>query len=243
MIQEKIITEEDLIDPQDIITRALELNGLSVGQVNSDTTTFSQPITRYSIDSNLRSFLEEREFRFRPSDHGLHLINTQAHGDIGWRFDPNARELFLSPIVRIQIMQQERGVMVYPDIGGSLKASCMHEYSNYRLFLALTEYDQQSSDLSRRVVVNEGRLLIPWQELGLAGIRTVQELFNELFRNRELVESLARIYHLSPFRPHIYSPDQFEHPERKFIEEALQGTLLRQWRTQLEKFKQGLSVN
>jgi hypothetical protein len=73
--------------------------------------------------------------------------------------------------------------------------------------------------------------------MGLAGIRSIYTVFDEVYGKNKGVKLLADSPQLSPFEPPLLSQSWKETP---FVREEDQRALIKLWRSQLERFRESL---
>lgn len=240
-IQERIITADQLIPPISLVEQAANFKQLTLRSHDADGRAESSPICQVNLDRSLLEVLSKQGFvkQDRP-DKVFTLIDEKSGNTHGTTDYWNFREedsLVLSAGIFLFVNTQLRGVVLEPRVYGSF-ISPGHLPTHIRMAQAITGYTIEAPEVLRQVA-QEGKLVVTYREIGVSGVRTIRELFEELFGRRESVNRLAHS-HLSPFNPPVHSPAYGEHPEKNFVPEELQPILLQQWKKQLENFKSQL---
>ena len=159
-----------------------------------------------------------------------------------WNFKRDEKsgkfDLKISLSVDFSVSRPARGVVLYPRAHGTF-VSPVDELPNFRMVKALAESDQDAPELIKELAASNGRGVVNWTEIGLGGIMTVADLFEEFARGNEAVMQLA--YVTKVFDPTPLS----RHPslvEPLYIIEPEQAKLMADWRKQLEDYRNSLIV-
>lgn len=233
-----------------LLRRAAEYKGLTFPADTSRAC--SDPIATYTLDDALLRILAEQGIKRQP--------RPDCRGEIFTLVDENPQEehpgwapsnywnfkevegqehrfdLRMTLHAGLNISTEDRGVVLGPVAYGTFLSPADH-LPHFRMFQALTNQDGNALPVARELAGSDGNILVTWTELGLGGIRSIQDLFEEFAGGNESIERIARRQEV--FAPVPYPAHQ-NLADKLFIAEPAQPKVLRAWRAQLEEYRASL---
>ncbi len=155
-----------------------------------------------------------------------------------WKRTETAPQLTL--YFHLWVVEGRRGVCCEPHIWGNCSGGACHRPTVAKLTKCIAEYLPDAHPLIKGLDDKELVATIHWSTIGLGGVKSVGNLFDDLYRENKTVIELANSS-LSPFDPspkHKYMT--LENKDRLFVLEAEQTKLFKKWREQLQGFKDSL---
>lgn len=237
MINENLITEGQIIEKA---TKSLKNLTLNKGSFYYTSSLGSYEL----IDSKFADALKKAGFKITSRKDGiLTLSDENPQNEVSgwapstyWNFhnseekrDALNLELRLIP----HMNYKERGIIFWPWVKGGYLSACAH-LSSLRIFKVVAEYDKHAREPIKQVAQNE-KLIVPFKNIDLAGIRSIKTLFNEFMHGNDNLERLA-CSTASPFNPNPYSLEITSKTELLYAPEDIQALIFQVWETQLNNF-------
>lgn len=234
-----------------LFRKAAAHKGLRLHEGNSKA--YSEPIKEYVLDEKRLAVLAKRNIRRKDRLDGTNEIFTivdenpqeKAPGwspSNYWNFkladgDRHGFDLRITLSVSFIINFEKRGVVLMPRAHG-LFVSPVDHLPNFRMFKALVESDSEALAVTKELAASDGSIVVTWSELGLGGIRRLEELFAEFAGSNETVTRLGRDGNV--FDPAPYPRCCRHADDTLFIPEPAQPKLFETWRAQLNEYRSQL---
>jgi hypothetical protein len=132
-----------------------------------------------------------------------------------------------------QMNYKERGIVFFPHVWGGYLSS-IDILPSFRIFKVVAEYDKNANQFIKEIARNE-KLVVPFKDIKLAGIRHIKTLFNEFMCGNDSIERLAHST-ISPFNPNPYSFEITFKTEILYVPEDIQPLVFQAWQVQLTNF-------
>lgn len=240
--------------PQELCERAATTLGLSIADYSANHSATSRPFAEYPIDGELLTFLAKRSIRrhernddiltiadenpqspapgFAPSNHWNFKIkpspaeNEQPKFGLCFRFWNSVRE---------------RGVTLHPLVYGNAYLFPVDKLPNQRLFQALIAFKlpkiPRALAKAMETAEDSGNpITVPWFDMGLGGIREINDLFREFPGGVESIVDLARKDR------QVFTPNPYGFKDQLFVTEICHPKLFRAWKEQLDAYRKTLCV-
>lgn len=213
----------------------------------------STPVKRYVLDEDLLGHLALRGIKRqdRPDCNNKIFTLVDENSQVKfcgqapsncWNFtllDCDGERLKFDLCVDLSvgfgIDTKKRGVSLYPQVRGTF-VSAADQLPKFRMFEALVEHDGNAPLIAKELVAAGGELVVGWTSLGLAGIRSLVDLFGE-FADRRLIKNLAhqgQVFDPPPFPPCQNPADEL------FVIEPIQPGIFEAWREQVNRYATSL---
>ncbi|MBI5732665.1 hypothetical protein HY967_01755 [Candidatus Jorgensenbacteria bacterium] len=211
----------------------------------------SEVIGTFNLERGFISALEKQGFTFGPGTKPPHneMAYLSGHSDQRgsevfesdcWAWGKEEKNIQLTVYFRLSVAERERGVLCIPYVWGNCSGGACHRPTIDKFVKVVAEHFPDTHPLIREAVNADFRPVISWRDIGLGGIRSIEELFDELYGRNEKVAKLAGSS-LSPFDPDPNPRKSIlEVTDRAFVVETDQPTLFKRWRDQLQFFKTDL---
>ena len=234
-----------------ILQRAAVHKGLILPESASDA--YSEPLKVYNLDDKLLAVLAERGIKrqARPKYLGdvFTLADENPRENIPgcqptnyWNFrlqdDGVHFDLRVSVFVSFVISTEKRGVIFWPQAHSSF-LSAGDQLSNFRMFKALVESDDDPSAVAKEIAASDGSIVVSWTDLGLGGLRGLDVLFAEFAKGNATVMRLGGDRGI--FAP-VPNPDHQQPGDKLFVTEPAQPGVFETWRSQLKDYRDRLDV-
>lgn len=233
--------DEDVFTLLDLLRKAAEHVGLKLEEGAREAR--SEPIITYTLDEALINFLKSHGYTTDRRSDDVFALGSES-GHYWWLFDTKeGRAKEISLLVGLAAHRGDRGIRILPMVRGSAGATDNLEYHT-RMFRLIAEFQDEKSPLVRELVKNiaantEEYMVVGWTELGLGGIRSLRELFEEFSKGIEASRKLA-IGSQNPFDPVPYP--RYDNPgDEIYIPEPNQRAILRFWEKQLEHYRKSIT--
>lgn len=237
-IKKKWLSNQDIIK---ILSarKGIKIGGPIEGSIYCD----SEPLEEMGLTENLLKKLEEKGFKVldpdREGDRCL-LSFRQSEGTSSWRFRPEDK--FILNFGVQKNCAHENGVSLIPAIDGCLYGHTGQDYiPGLKAFQVVAEnYSDIHPLIKETVEKGENFLNVTWEELGLEGLESCYNLWQEFKsrgRSREMLKKL-HILNPDPEPEHIGLVNEFI--ERTWIRKEDQPGILAMWEQQVQEFKEGL---
>lgn len=136
---------------------------------------------------------------------------------------------------KVNLRTADNGIVFKPGIGNNYDVPRFSEY-HQRLFLLLS--DHYRSPLLQEMAAAGGTLMISWEQLGLIGLVSTQELFEQFCGQNQLLWRLTNTPD-NPFNPKPLDPGS--HPNLYFLQkEAIE--IFQIWQWQRENYIHSLRI-
>lgn len=211
----------------------------------------SDIIGTFNLDDGFVSALQNHSFSFGPSTDSTRdgMIYLSGNSDQRgkevfesdcWSWKGTKTDLQLTISFRLLVAEEKRGVVCTPHVWGNCSGGACHIPTINNFVRVVAEHFPGTHPLIREAVNGNFQPVIFWGNINMAGVKSIGLLFYEVYGQNRKVDALARSS-LSPFDPNPYPPYSFfEVADRSFVPESDQPRLSRQWKEQLESFKDGL---
>lgn len=218
----------------------------------------SEPIKVYELDDNLLVVLRQSGIkrRLRPDcqnevftlvDENFQEKDQEGLARINyWNFklrefklregDRHNFDLRIPLIIDLSLDIEKRGIALHPRSPSPLLYPSSR-LPNFRMFKALTESDKDAPLVAKELAASDGSIMVTWTEIGLAGIRKLEDIFVEFVGQNETVMQLGRDRKV--FYPLPYPKSLLSHNDL-FVVESVQPTIIETWRTQLNEYRNSL---
>lgn len=212
--------------------------GLKFSQ--NSTIPWSIPFRYYRLSPKWLAKLESTGIkRQEQSDGIITLIDEIApsQGEINcnyWNFWEAKPRVGLT--VNFILSENEGGFELLP-VATSTKNHGINRLPHFRMFKVFTETDQEAPEIAKRIVADNGKVLVPFEEMGLEGLCSLEGLFQRFCEGSQAIINLGKeggIFDPAPL--HRYRT----HENDYFISVSAQVTILSDWEEQLLKFKDSL---
>jgi hypothetical protein len=144
--------------------------------------------------------------------------------------------------LRLEFDPGKGGITLFPQANGAY-ISPEDQLPHFRMFKTLVMSDQSSDDtliVAKELIVSGGHLMVPWMDLGISGLRKLEDIFQETFGHNSTVLALARagqdVFDPQPFAPYQQPVNEL------FVVREVQALIVEIWRRQLETYRARLSV-
>lgn len=238
--------DESAFTALDLLQRAAQHKGMRL-QGGTSQRIISEPLRTYDLDDVTLAALAAVGIRRqpRPDCRDLFtLIDENPQVEVPgwapscyWNFKRDggdgAFDLRISLEVELAISAEQRGVVLTPRALGTFVSPCDH-LPNERMFHALVERDPDAPPVARELAANDGHIVVHWSDLGLGGIRSLHELFQEFAGRAPAVLCLGS-------SAEIFDP--VAHPrwqvplDALYVIEAAQPRVIQTWREQLGAYR------
>lgn len=214
----------------------------------------SENVGTFKLDKNFISALEKRGFSFGPGSdpirNGMVYLSGNSHqggkpifeSDC-WAWERTKSNPQLTIYFRLLASEDKKGVVCMPEVWGNCSGGACHIPTINNFVRVVAEHFQGVHPLIKEAADTnfDFEPVIFWGEINMAGIKSVERLFYEMYGRNEKVATLARS-NLSPFDPNPYPQRSiFEVNDRPFVPESEQPKLFEQWKEQLRSFKDSLA--
>ncbi len=220
----------------DIFKKAVEYKSLLYQGVNSCSETF----VTYDLDERLLALLAEAGIRKNPcSENVFSLVDTNSQKtEPGvplsnfWNFqlveNSEKPDLRIHLYVILKNSSKKRGVTMLSCTKGAFPP--LDHLPNFRMFKTLVECGGQEVPLiAKDLRANEGKVFISWTELGLAGIRTLGNLWLEFVDYHEATRDLSVVEDQCFKSPFLENIQDVIGIKDLFILESVQGKIFEEW--------------
>jgi len=236
----------DFVTLLDLVRRTAQYLGVVHAEGSEDAQ--SKSIAQYPLDDRTLALLVKNGFEhvrergvFCLSDQTIHQTGS-IHLGTYWNFRYGDRDrkddpLYINLSVGFGIRKAERAMTVVPRAHGPF-LSASHPKAHQRLFHCLVELHPEGPEVLKKVDAAGERLFVPWADLGLAGIRSIHDLFGEFSRDKEEIKRLShhRLFDPAP------QEDRRKPGDEPFFAERVHRQIFEGWRGQLEEYRQQLAV-
>lgn len=243
-----LISDEETLTLFGLIKKAAEHKGLQLHEVASKA--YSKNIIEYPLNDHLIIELANRGIRHHPRPDGIFTLcddNPQPKPLDGltssnyWNFwkdksDHPKFDFRISLSFGFEHNVRKRGIVFWPRAYGT-GVSAADNLPNFRMFKALTECDNNALPIAKEIAASDGFIIVTYSDIGLGGIRSMFELFQEFANNKDSVLQLSRntkIFNPAP-EPLYQQPG-----DRLFVVEPAQPKLFNIWTEQLTTYRQSL---
>jgi hypothetical protein len=237
-----LIKGVDYFSLADLFRKAAALKKLELLNPNSNS---SQKIKEYMLTEDLLKFLAERGFKRHDRPDPIFTLADENFSDQGnyWNFQQLENEvgkfdLKISLSVSFEV-DMDWGIILRPQACGAF-LSPAYNLPHFHLFKALIESDETSSGVAREMARTNGRIIVPWTELGLDGIRQSTDLFCKFINNNKEVFDLGQRREI--FFPSPYSKERGIDGNFFFVK-SVQPQIIRAWGRQLKKYRESLIIS
>lgn len=240
---ETTINEKYLISRETLVGRAAALKGLTLA--TKDEFYLSKEIGQIPFNEGFRSTLSNYGFEIVNRERDLFTISstikdkTRPELSDWWNIRRTSHLPFVLPGVQFEISDLKRGVLLRPNIqfSGEIVIPA-NQLSHDRMAEAIVSYYPGMPAILKEIVQNGCKVIVSWEDINVAGARTVAQLFKEWANENEPIKHLS-YSSASPFNP---SPERHFAIKDKdipysYLPEKLHGVLFAQWEKQLETFK------
>jgi len=227
-----------------LVEKAAAFKGLKV----SEHDLVSRPIKTYELSENILPFLREEGIEQQPRpDKVITFVDKRPQTPPPgyspsnyWNFtqkEDGSYQLKIAISVILRVDQKERGVIMYPNALGTFLSPCDH-LTNLHMLRALVKSDKHAPAVAKELVASNGKIIVFWADLGLGGIRPLQELFYEFAGNNDKISHLYPHNVFDPL-PHVNGQKQ---EDEIFVIESAQPDLIKTWRKQLKSYIDALAA-
>lgn len=140
-------------------------------------------------------------------------------------------ELMVELSVEFAFRSKRRGIVFFPRAFGGVCAPA-DDLPNFRMFSALAGSDPDVNPIAHEIA-SSGTLTVTWTQLGLGGLRTLDQLFAEFSNGNEQIIKLAR-------QGQVFQPKPYSNTQTMFVTEPDQPTLFDLWDEQLTNYRASL---
>lgn len=225
-----------LIGEEDLVKKAFSFLGFEFAQ-SLGQYWLTKPFASYKIEGDFLDALKRNSFKFDQVGDASAALTL---GDSGcWKFyqdrEKNDGKLDLTLKLRVAaiIGENKRGVVIKPEVSGS-HASPLDFPPQFRIFKVVAEFDPAPNPIVKNIVNNGCRAVVGWNEIGLAGIRSLPRLFEEFNCGGKPGLKALAFADLSPFNPSSHKNGNLWLPEEHHM------ALFDVWEKQLADFKDSL---
>ena len=234
-----------------LIRRAAELRELTLPDEPRNNISHlefdSEVVGTFKLDKDFIAALEGRGFTFGPGRAPPHneMLYLDGHSNQRyesdcWAWKNTETDPRLTVHFRLRVAEKGKGIVCEPHVWGNCKGGAAHRPTINRLVKTTSDHFSDLHFLIQAAAKKDTPPVIHWSEIELGGVKSVEQLFNELFRRNERAIELARS-NISPFDPNPNPPGtSFRVWDRPFVPEDDQPKLFEQWEEQLQAFKVGL---
>jgi len=249
MKQEKpaiLVPGKDVFTAEELLKKAAAFLGLELKYISSFRAT-SNSIKEYVLDGRLLKALAEKRIvrHNRPDDIFTLADENPQESTPGWspsnfwnfklfKDGKKGYDLRVALQANFRIVQSKRGVMFWPMVPGGF-ISAGDSLPNYRMFKVLVENDESAPEIAKRLAESDGEIVVTWTDIGLGGIRTMVDLFEEFSVGKDAIKQVAR-------SARIFEPAPYGRTTDLFIAEPAQPRVMQTWKKQLEQYRVSLAV-
>lgn len=246
-----VITREHFFSEMDLIEKAARSLEIDLCRYSGKTSKDSVKLATYPITDELLAAMEKRgikKFPHRCKDMFTIDDTTHTTAPVGWapssywNFKTDEEhKLEFEVSLHFELSEEERGVICYPRIRGNfLSPADQPPFDN--MLGVFAEMDPNLHPvLAAAFQKLPDRIVVPWGDLGLGGIRHEVAIFHEMGFSKT-AEELFHTYHSpldpNPF-PQWYAGRETER-EKNYLPEKFQAALKKQWRKQFEDYRASL---
>jgi len=152
-----------------------------------------------------------------------------------WKVATAGPEQYLTVHFHLFPDDEQRGIVVRPEIWGNCNSGAVHRPTIDKLASAISDHFPLAHQLIKQT--KGAYPVIAWSELDYPGLRSFDHLFfAEFCEDNDMAMKLSRST-ISPFSP---GPTRGIINAQLFVPAYLHAGLKRQWRKQLDKFKEEL---
>ena len=236
-----MLTDADtLITSLDIFKMAALHKGLEL-QENTSTRVCSKPIRTYLLSDEQLKALEEQGFRQQARPDCKNEILTLIKEAEFWNFKQSPKgsnegwpfDLRIILTVDFEINAEKGGVVLWP-MAHSPFLSPANRSPHFIMFKTLVEADENALDIAKEIASSGGSIIITWTNIGLDGVRRIDDLFAEFVSENEKVKQLGRT-------GEVFDPAPYAH-DKLFIIKSAQSEIVKMWREQLDCYRNSLVV-
>ena len=240
-----LVAGEDTLTFNDILIKALELKKLGY-RISPNKAIRINYLKTYVLDDRLLKILAESNIVGQEHSDSIFTLVDQNpqepapgfHPSNYWNFEKKAGkfDLRISLSVEFDISTDEGGVVFKTRAFGTFLSPLNH-LPNFRMFKTLVENDPKATAFAKEMAANNGRLVVSWDELGLAGICELNDLFYQFSGGKIVIFNLGENKTIfNPARELFTTPAS----EVTYVTGPGQKKLLEIWQMQLEAFRQEL---
>lgn len=254
-----IITTEHFITLEQIFAAVFEKFSTTAKQmeVKSNPYAYSDTLHEITVTPAVSEILKSNQFEIPPRDDGI-LTLSDRHPDStkaspGWapsnywnfKLKDEDSKIAVKPILSFILMvvpqEKKRGVLCMPHFFSNLLSPAdMNPHLRMCNILGSDSQFRDSCGIMTLLNECEGKMLIPWGDIGFSGIRSVHALQKEFLEDKSEELKMLIHSHRSPL-----DPCPFEVGGgcvKAFVKECDQYALLEQWRLQIEEYRQKLAA-
>lgn len=239
------VSVEQFFTEDQLIAKAAGLYGLVLCD-GRDCGLLASELAKYPLEGKLLAEIHKRKYEIRRLDDYFGVIDTgpakMPEGwsyTTGWGFKTAEEPKIFTLSVRFKVDNKNRGVRCLASVFGSSSGSAAAE-PNERFFNMITEIVPDAHPFIKKIVEAKHNLVIGWGEIGLGGIRTVNDLFFEFISGNRSLEDLGRSGG-SPFAPAVLRDCFLTRGVPDYVPEPLHAQLFEQWAEQLQKYRDSLA--
>jgi hypothetical protein len=234
------IDRTHFLSPESLLVRAAAQRGLTIEPGMPD---YSRPIASLPLERGFLKQLRSSELGVQPRKDGILTISGKKddnNPEWAYWWNLKGRKHRVLPRVHLIIDVDSESVELRPRVDFSSEiVSPPTGQSSHRLMAEeVVKYYGPEVSFFQELMENCSVARISFEEIGMGGTRTLEQLFHEWTGNTEILQSLARS-NVSPFKP---SPEAWNDPRRYFLPRELKDVLFEQWKRQLEAYKESLSL-
>jgi hypothetical protein len=235
----------------DLLQRAAKHKGLPLQ--DSGQFARSESFCTHDLNEKRLKLLKEKgfELKSRPDCHYETVTLVDNNPQVSrpgyaasnyWNFKrkegSESFNLRISLSVNLRICQTERGIILSPNASGTF-LSPSDFLPNFRMFKALTESDAKALAVAKELAASEGEIIVTWTELGLGGMRSLRDLFDEFAGTNEMISMLSCNSDILDPVPHV---DRQSDDEKMWVCEPAQPRLFKTWRQQIKSYRDSLAA-
>lgn len=229
---------EDIFTLTDLFRLVCRHKGLVYAEHGSYART--ELIATYPLDNNMLDFLKchgMREYPCQsPSVRAIGFSEEESWTFPDDRDDDSQKRVFTLYAGFAALRPHERGLSVMALARTFLAAPIDRSSAHGKLFQLFAEHRNDVPPIVRELAGGGRRLTVLWHDLGLGGIRTISDLFDEFRQGNDEIKWLAQVNERL-FQPAPYSRQSRPAGEESFIVEPAQPKVLKIWAAQLEGFR------
>ena len=211
----------------------------------------SEIVGTFNLNKNFIDALQHRGFSFGssidPTRNRMFYLSgnsNQREKEVFesdcWAWERTKTDPQLNVYFRLLTAEDKRGIVCTPHVWGNCDGGACHIPTINNFIRVVAEHFPDAHPLIKEAANTNFQPVIFWGDINMAGIRSVGRLFREVYGQNEKITALAHST-LSPFNPSPYLQRSiYEVNDRAFVSESDQPRLFRQWKEQLENFKNSL---
>lgn len=220
-MMKKLKKNEDFFREKDVVRMAGIEEGLLLQEESLDEGFYiTKPLTNILLTDEIFSSLNEWGIKKISQ---FHLKDLKE--EVSWIFFPFQPQMFISFQLILKIEKRKRGVIFYPFVGcyGFMDFKPSSHLKFMKCIVNLLKRKEIFHHLVYQLT-DDKSVVTTWEQLGLGGIRTLNDLFNEFIGERIFSKRQFRDFGLEEISP--------KSEEQIYVKESVQPLIFEEWESQ-----------